>query len=374
MSVNMIPFLSFETMHREIKQELMQTFEKVLDGNYFILGKECQAFERSFAEYCGTDYCIGVGNGLNALELILRAYDIGAGDEVLVPSNTYIATALAVSNVGATPVFVEPEMDTYNINPSLIEEKITKNTKAVLAVHLYGRPADMDNIRCIAEKYNLLVFEDCAQGHGAKYKGCRVGSLGDAAGFSFYPGKNLGALGDGGCVTTNDATIAERIKCLRNYGSDYKYHNIYKGVNSRLDEMQAAFLSVKLKHLDKWNEERRRIASRYLTEIKNPLIHLPKASDDEYEHVYHVFVIRCSKRDELESYLNEKGIGTLKHYPIPMHLQKAYSDLGLKVGDLPIAEEISKTVLSIPMYYGMTEKQIRYVIDILNKFEVCENE
>ena len=364
-----IPFLSFEKMHSEIKQELMESFEKVLDRNYFILGKECEEFESAFSKYCGTDFCTGVGNGLNALELILCAYEIGEGDEVIVPSNTYIATALAVSNVGATPVFVEPDLDTYNINPSLIEERINEKTKAILAVHLYGRAADMDSIHDIASRFNLLVFEDCAQAHGAKYKGKKVGSLGNAAGFSFYPGKNLGALGDGGCVTTNDPVIAEKIRCLRNYGSDYKYHNIYKGVNSRLDELQAAILSVKLKQLDKWNKERRRIANRYLTEIKNPLIHLPKVSDDEYEHVYHVFVIRCSKRDELEDYFKNNGIGTLKHYPIPMHLQEAYVDLGLKEGDLPFAEEISKTVLSIPMYYGMTEEQISYVIDKINSFQ-----
>ncbi len=369
MSVIKIPFLSFETMHGEIKQDLMNTFEKVLDGNYFILGQECERFERSFAEYCGTKYCLGVGNGLNALELILRAYGIGTGDEVIVPSNTYIATALAVSNVGASPVFVEPDIDTYNINPSLIEEKITKRTKAILVVHLYGCPADMNSIKCIAEKYNLYVFEDCAQGHGAKYRGKRVGVLGDAAGFSFYPGKNLGALGDGGCVTTNDANIAEKIRCLRNYGSDYKYHNIYRGTNSRLDELQAAFLSVKLKSLEKWNEERRRIAKRYIKGIKNPLIILPRESNNVFEHVYHVFVIRCQERDKLEKYLNENGIGTLKHYPIPMHLQCAYSDLNISKGFFPVAEEISNTVLSIPMYYGLTEEQIGFVIETINRFE-----
>lgn len=363
-----VPFVSFDTMHKEIHRDLDTAYQSVMNSNYFIQGQACAQFEKEYADYCGVQYCVGVGNGLDALMLILRAMDIGTGDEVIVPSNTYIATALAVSYVGALPVFVEPEIDTFNINPSLIEEKITEKTKAIIAVHLQGRPADMDAIITIAKKHNLKVIEDAAQAHGARYKGRKVGSLGDAAGFSFYPGKNLGALGDGGCITTNNKDIADKVRALGNYGSDYKYHHIYKGVNSRLDEMQAAFLSVKLKHLDKWNEERRRIAARYLNEIHNSLIHLPKASDEEFEHVYHVFVIRCSKRDELEAYLKENGIGTLKHYPIPMHLQNAYSDLGLKEGNLPMAEEISKTVLSIPMYYGMTEEQMSYVVDTINRF------
>ena len=365
-----VPFVSFEAMHSEIREQLDNAYKSVMDSNYFIQGQACAQFEKEYADYCGVKYCIGVGNGLDALMLILRAMDIGAGDEVIVPSNTYIATALAVSYVGAAPVFVEPDIETFNIDPKLIEEKITVKTKAIIAVHLQGRPADMDAIKAIAEKYDLKVIEDAAQAHGAKYKGQKVGSLGDAAGFSFYPGKNLGALGDGGCVTTNNKEIADKVRALGNYGSDYKYHHIYKGVNSRLDEMQAAFLSVKLKHLDKWNEERRKIAARYLSVINNPLIALPKASDKEYEHVYHVFVIRCKERDRLEAYLADNGIGTLKHYPIPMHLQGAYADLGLKENDLPIAEEISNTVLSIPMYYGMTDEQVDCVVKILNGFKV----
>ena len=363
-----VPFVSFEAMHSEIREQLDNAYKSVMDSNYFIQGQACAQFEKEYADYCGVKYCVGVGNGLDALMLILRAMDIGAGDEVIVPSNTYIATALAVSYVGAAPVFVEPDIETFNIDPKLIEEKITVKTKAIIAVHLQGRPADMDAIKAIAEKYDLKVIEDAAQAHGAKYKGQKVGSLGDAAGFSFYPGKNLGALGDGGCVTTNNKEIADKVRALGNYGSDYKYHHIYKGVNSRLDEMQAAFLSVKLKHLDKWNEERRKIAARYLSVINNPLIALPKASDKEYEHVYHVFVIRCKERDRLEAYLADNGIGTLKHYPIPMHLQGAYADLGLKENDLPIAEEISNTVLSIPMYYGMTDEQVGYVINVINRF------
>ena len=363
-----IPFASFENMHAEIRRELDAAYRTVMDRSYFIQGKACEQFEREFAAYCGTDYCIGVSNGLDALMLILRAMEIGEGDEVIVPSNTYIATALAVSYVGAKPVFVEPELATFNINPDLIEEKITGKTKAIIAVHLQGRPADMDSINAVARKYGLRVIEDAAQAHGARYKGKKVGSLGDAAGFSFYPGKNLGALGDGGCVTTNDRVIADKVRALGNYGSDYKYHHIYKGCNSRLDEMQAAFLSVKLKQLDKWNQERRRIAGRYLSEIHNPLIALPCRSDSSFEHIYHVFVIRCRERDSLEKYLKERGIGTLKHYPIPMHLQGAYADLNIRKGDLPIAEEISETVLSIPMYYGMSDEDISYVIEVINRY------
>lgn len=364
-----VPFVTFLPMHNEIRQELDSAYNRVLDKSYFIQGDECRKFEEEFAEYCGVKYCVGVATGLDALFLILKAMNIGNGDEVIVPSNTYIATALAVSYTGAKPIFVEPEIETFNINPSRIEEKITSNTKAIIAVHLQGRTADIEAINVIAKKHNLKVIEDAAQAHGAKYKGIKAGSLGDAAGFSFYPGKNLGALGDGGCVTTNDKVLAEKIRALGNYGSDYKYHNIYKGVNSRLDEIQAAFLRVKLPNLDRWNENRRATAKKYFEGIKNPLIKLPLKSTDEFEHIYHVFVIRCDRRDELEKYLNENGIGTLKHYPIPIHEQECYKDLGIKHGELPIAEEISRTVLSIPMYYGMTEDEINYVIEAINKFK-----
>lgn len=364
-----VQFSNFVPMHNEIRGNLDNAYNSVIDKSWFIRGDECKKFEEEFAEYCGVKYCVGVASGLDALILILKAMNIGKGDEVIVPSNTYIATALAVSYNGAKPVFVEPEIETFNINPSKIEEKITFNTKAIIAVHLYGKTADMDAINSIAKKYNLKVIEDAAQAHGAKYKGRKAGSLGDAAGFSFYPGKNLGALGDGGCVTTNDKALAEKIRALGNYGSDYKYHNIYKGVNSRLDEIQAAFLRVKLPNLDRWNEDRRATAKKYFEGIKNPLIKLPLKSTDEFEHIYHVFVIRCDRRDELEKYLNENGIGTLKHYPIPMHEQECYKDLGIKHGELPIAEEISRTVLSIPMYYGMTDEEINYVIDKINEFK-----
>lgn len=363
-----VPFLTFEPMHNEIRQSLNNAYNNVVDKSWFIRGDECQKFEKEFAKYCGVKYCVGVASGLDSLILILRAMDIGVGDEVIVPSNTYIATALAITYVGAKPVFVEPVIETFNIDVDKIEEKITKNTKAIITVHLYGRTADMDSINAIAKKYNLKVIEDAAQAHGAKYKGKRAGSLGDAAGFSFYPGKNLGALGDAGCVTTNDKEIADKVRVLGNYGSDYKYHNIYKGVNSRLDEMQAAFLRVKLPHLEKWNKDRRNTAKKYLNGIINPLIKLPLPTSEEYEQIYHLFVIRCERRDELEKYLNENGIGTLKHYPIPMHEQECYKDLGIKHGELPIAEEISRTVLSIPMYYGMTDEEVDYVIDKINKF------
>ncbi len=363
-----VPFADLTPMHNEIRKDLETAFRRVMDESCFIQGSECVRFEQEFAHYCHAKYCIGVATGLDALYLILKAMDIGVGDEVIVPSNTFIATALAVSYVGATPVFVEPTINTFNIDVSRIEEKITSKTRAIIAVHLQGRAADMDGINAIAREYGLKVIEDAAQAHGATYKGRKVGSLSDAAGFSFYPGKNLGALGDAGCVVTSDNELAEKVRALGNYGSDYKYHHIYKGTNSRLDEMQSAFLRVKLPHLDKWNAERRSIAEKYFKGIRNPLIILPLETEKDYEHIYHVFVIRCKKRDELETYLKENGICTIKHYPIPMHMQIAYKDLGIPKGALPIAEEISDTVLSLPMFYGMTEDQINHVINTINNF------
>ncbi len=363
-----VPFVDLKPMHSEIQNDLEEAFANVLERSNYILGEECEKFEKEFADYIGVKHCIGVANGLDALTLILKAMGVQEGDEVIVPSNTYIATALAVSQTGALPVFVEPILDTYNIDPSRIEEKITERTKAIIAVHLQGRPADMDPINAIAKKYNLRVLEDAAQSHGARYKGKQTGSLSDAAGFSFYPGKNLGCLGDGGCVTTNDDEIAEKVRALRNYGSDYKYHHIYQGVNSRLDEMQAAFLRKKLPHLDRWNAQRREIAKKYFAGIHNPLIKLPLQSDEDFEHIYHVFAVRCDQRDAFEKYLNDNGIGTVKHYPIPMHMQGAYSCLNIPEGALPLAEEISRTILSIPMYYGMSEEQIDHVINVINQF------
>lgn len=362
-----VEWVDFGPMQEELREETLRKFEQMFDKKTYIQGKEYQLFNEEFAKYIGVKYAIGVGNGLDALMLLLRAYNIGSGDEVIVPSNTFIATALAVTYVGATPVFVEPILEEYNINPELIEEKITKNTKAIIAVHLYGQCADMDKINSIAKKHNLVVLEDAAQAHGATYKGKKAGSLASGAGFSFYPGKNLGALGDGGMVTTDDPQIAKKVAALCCYGSDYKYHHIYKGVNSRLDEIQCGFLRIKLHHLDKWNKDRNRIAQRYLNEIKNPKIILPVINKNNY-HVFHIFAIRCNEREKLEKYLNENGVMTNKHYPTPMHLQGAYKDLNIKQGALPLAEEISMHELSLPMFYGMKDDDIDHVIDLLNKF------
>lgn len=362
-----VPFVTFLPMERELDSDLRMAFNRVFTRSWYIEGVEDETFEKAFAEYCGVKYCIGVGNGLDALMLALKAMDIGTGDEVIVPSNTYIATALAVTYVGATPVFVEPRIETFNINPELIESAITEKTKAIMPVHLYGQACDMDPIMSIARKYGLKVVEDCAQAHGATYKGLAVGTFGDAAGFSFYPGKNLGALGDAGAVVTNDEEVAKKIRALGNYGSDYKYHHIYKGNNSRLDELQAAFLSVKLPHLERMNAERRRIANKYLNGIYNPMVILPTVADFAIP-VWHIFGIRCSDRERLEKYLNDVGISTNKHYPIPMHLQECYRELGFNEGDFPIAEEISATELSIPMYYGMTDEEIDFVVDRINSY------
>lgn len=362
-----IPFVSFEPMHKEIEEEILTKFKKVYEKNWFIFGDELTQFEREFANYCETKYCIGCGNGLDALHLILKGYDIKEGDEVIVPSDTFIATALAVSYCGAKPVFVEPDINTYEIDPNLIEAAITKKTKAIIVVQLYGQASDMDKINAIAKKHNLKVVEDAAQAHGTKYKGKKVGSLADAAGFSFYPGKNLGALGDGGAVVTDDKQLADKIRALSNYGSIEKYNHIYKGFNSRLDEVQASFLRIKLRKLDKWNENRKAIAEKYIKGIKNNNIILPKTA--EYtESNWYVFVIRTDRRGELQTYLDNQGIGTVIHYPISMHLQKCYEDLGYIKGDLLIAEKIANEVLSLPMWYGMKDEEIEYVIEKINNW------
>ncbi|MBU3076095.1 DegT/DnrJ/EryC1/StrS family aminotransferase [Clostridium estertheticum] len=363
----MVPFLNFEPMHSEIRDEIIEAFKRVYDRNWFILGQSVEDFEKDFSKYCNTNYCISCGNGLDALCLILRGYDIGKGDEVIVPSNTYIATALAVSNVGAKVVLVEPDIKTFNIDVNKIEAAITERTKAIIAVHLYGRPVEADKVREICKKFNLKFIEDAAQAHGAMYKDEKIGSLGDAAGFSFYPGKNLGALGDGGAILTNDIILAQKVRALRNYGSNIKYHNEYVGVNSRLDEIQAEFLIVKLRYLYKWNNDRQRIARLYIEKINNSKLILPDANSVK-DSIWHVFPVRTEYRTELQQYLKDKGIGTLIHYPIPLHLQQAYKDLGYKVGDFPIAEEISTTVLSLPMWYGMSEDEINYIIDVLNQW------
>lgn len=363
-----VPFVTFRPLEKELNVELHEAFERVLSNSWYIEGKEDEAFEKAFAAYCGTKYAIGCGNGLDSLMLSMKALGIGPGDEVIVPSNTFIATALAVTYTGAKPVFVEPDIRTYDIDSGKIEGKINNNTKAIVAVHLYGQPCEMDRILDIVARHHLYLIEDCAQAHGARYKGRRIGSFGDAAGFSFYPGKNLGALGDAGAVTTNNKELADKVRALGNYGSDYKYHHIYQGNNSRLDELQAAFLSAKLVSLDKVNENRRETARKYLEDIKNPNIILPYVNPNT-EPVWHIFAIRCKRRDELKAWLEENGIGTNEHYPIPMHLQECYKDLGYKPGDFPIAEEISATELSIPMYYGMTDDEVHYVVDKINAFQ-----
>jgi dTDP-4-amino-4,6-dideoxygalactose transaminase len=356
----MIPFLDLKKPHQELRIELQNAFEDVINSGWFIQGSQLEAFEQEYATYCSAKHCIGVGNGLDALHLILRAYQIGNGDEVIVPSNTYIATWLAVSYAGATPIPVEPDNNTYNIDPHLIEKAITDKTKAIMAVHLYGQPANMDEINKIAEKYNLKVIEDAAQSQGAKYKNRPTGSLGNAAGHSFYPGKNLGALGDGGAVTTNDDQLADKIRVLRNYGSRIKYLNEVKGFNSRLDEMQAAFLRVKLKKLDEWNNRRKEIANYYLDSLKDLPIVIPTIPDWA-DPVWHLFVVRTEHREFIQNELDRLGIGTVIHYPIPPHLQMAYSELGYLEGTLPIAEQMHNQVLSIPIGPHLTIEESRLI-------------
>jgi dTDP-4-amino-4,6-dideoxygalactose transaminase len=361
-----IPFLDLKAPHKELRDELRDAFERVLDSGWYILGAEVNWFEREFAEYCQSDHCVGVGNGLEALHLILRAYGIGEGDEVIVPSNTYIATWLAASYAGATPIPVEPDERTYNLDPSRLESAITPRTKAVIAVHLYGQPADMDSINAIARRHDIKVIEDAAQAHGARYKGRRVGSLGDAAGFSFYPGKNLGAIGDGGAVTTNDAVLADKVRVLCNYGSRVKYHNEVKGFNSRLDELQAAFLRTKLAKLDEWNERRKSVADRYLKELDKLGLALPYVAEWAAP-VWHLFVVRHPKRDQLQKGLGESGVGSMIHYPIPPHLQPAYAELNFKPGDFPIAEAIHREVLSLPIGSHLENEHFRSVIHAIKE-------
>jgi dTDP-4-amino-4,6-dideoxygalactose transaminase len=358
----MIPFLDLKAPHQELRADLEKAFHEVLDSGWFTQGSQLEAFEKEYADYCGAKYCIGVGNGLEALHLILRAYDIGEGDEVIVPSNTYIATWLAVTHAGATPVPVEPDERTYNLNPALIETAITSKTKAIMAAHLYGQPADMDAINAIAIKYNIKVIEDAAQAQGALFKGRPTGGLGDAAGHSFYPGKNLGALGDGGAVTTNDSKLAEKLHMLRNYGSQVKYLNEIQGFNSRLDDLQAAFLRVKLRKLDEWNSRRKDIARLYLEGLNNVNISLPFVPEWA-DPVWHLFVIRHQKRDEFQNFLKKDGINTLVHYPIPPHLQNAYSEYKNYRGQLSLAEAMAKEVLSLPIGPHINTNEIAIVID-----------
>ena len=356
-----IPFLDFEGLHSPIRGELIDAFKDVLDSNWFVMGKQLELFEREYAEWNDVKHCVGVSNGLDALTLALKALEIGSGDEVIVPSNTYIATVLAVSNVGATPVFVEPRIETANINPDLIEASITKQTKAIMPVHLYGQACEMEAIMDIANKYKLFVIEDNAQAHGATYNGKKTGSFGHINATSFYPGKNLGALGDGGAITTDSDELAHKVRVLRNYGSQEKYKNQVLGYNNRLDELQAAFLRVKLRKLDEWTMERNRIAEAYINELNDVSGIELFSLADRSTSAYHLFVIKTKNRKELQSKLSEAGVGTLIHYPIPPHLQECYGHMGFKKGDFPIAEYLASTVLSLPLFIGYRKDNISFI-------------
>lgn len=365
----MIKYCDLKEINRRYEPALTEAVTRAAQSGWYIRGKECEQFEQSFALYCGCKYCIGTGNGLDALTIILRAYcETGAmqpGDEVIVPANTYIATILAIMEAGLKPVLCEPCQESCNINPELIEELITERTRAIMPVHLYGLVADMEKINAIATKHSLKVIEDSAQAHGAIYKGKRTGNLGDAAAFSFYPGKNLGALGDGGAIATNDEQLAETARAIANYGSHKKYINIYRGVNSRLDEIQAAALHVKLQHLDDDNERRREIAAKYISDITNPMVTLPVA-DKEGNHVYHIFAVTSPQRDKLQQYLTEAGIETLIHYPIPPHKQHALREYSHIV--LPVTERIHAQELSLPCHPAMSDSDVMRVINAVNSF------
>jgi dTDP-4-amino-4,6-dideoxygalactose transaminase len=363
-----VPFLDLKLVYQELQVELDAAWRRVMDSGWYILGEEVEAFEREFAAYCGAKHCVGVGNGLDALILILRGYDLGPDSEVIVPANTYIATWLAVSYVGATPIPVEPNPQTYNLDPGQIEAAITSRTRAIIPVHLYGQPAEMEAIREIGLGRGLKVIEDAAQAHGAAYQGKRAGNLGEAAAFSFYPTKNLGAFGDAGAVVSNDDGLAERVRVLRNYGSRAKYYNEVKGVNSRLDPMQASLLRVKLHHLEAWNARRRKVAREYLEGLSGcPDLMLPSVAPAA-EPVWHQFVLRHPLRDRLQRHLKETGVGTLVHYPVPPHLSGAYADGGWKQGDFPVTEELANTVLSIPISPHLGDDAIAFVIHALQTF------
>ena len=361
----MIKFLDLHKINERYRTEIDTRIKQVLDSGWYLLGEQDKIFEINFAEFCGVKHCIGCANGLDALNLIIKGYGFGIGDEIIVPTNTYIASILAISQNGCTPVLVEPDINTYNINPDLIEEKITERTKAIMVVHLYGQAVQMDKIWLLAKKYNLKIIEDSAQAHGSIYQEKRTGNLGDASGFSFYPGKNLGCMGDGGCVTTNDDELAFRIRAIANYGSDYKYHHIFKGTNSRLDEIQAAILDVKLKYLDSDNNRRKEIAKYYRENIKNPKIILPQTYE-ENAHVWHIFAIRTENREKLQKYLEENGIQTNIHYPIPPHKQECYKEWANQ--SYPISEKIHREIISIPISPVLTDYEIRKIVEVVNAF------
>ena len=380
----MIKFLDLKKINERFRGEMDVAAKRLLDSGWYLLGKEIEQFESAFAAYCGVKYCVGCANGLDALKLIIKAYGFGPSDEIIVPANTYIASILAISDNGCTPVLVEPKWATRLIDEDLIEQAITPRTKAIMVVHLYGRAMNMSKVWLVAKKYGLKVIEDSAQGHGAMFNGRRVGNLGDASGFSFYPGKNLGCLGDGGAITTNDDDLAAKVRALRNYGSDVKYHFPYRGTNSRLDEIQAAWLGVKLPHLDADNARRAEIAARYCAEIKNPLIELPEfpstyslshsrtpalphsPTPPVLPHVWHVFAVTCSRREELQKYLSEHGIQTVIHYPIPPHKQPCYAEWTDR--SYPITERIHREILSLPISPVLTDEEVGEVVKIVNAF------
>ena len=362
-----VPFNVLRPQYLMFKEEYDKAALEALDSGWYVLGEKVSQFEKEFADYVGVNHCVGLNSGLDALSLAFRALGIGKGDEVVVPANTYIASVLGVTENGARPIFVEPD-EFYNIDPARIEEAITERTKAILPVHLYGQPARMEEIMAIAKKYNLFVVEDCAQAHGATINGKNIGTFGDINCFSFFPTKNLGAFGDAGAIVTDSEELAERVRLLRNYGSVKKYYHEIEGVNSRLDEFQAALLSVKLTHMAELEDDRRRVAEKYLKEITNPLLELPKIKDG-FKHVWHLFVVRCNQRDELQEFLSDNGIGTQIHYPVPPHLSGAYKRFGYKKGDFPITEDYADTVLSLPLYNGMTNEEVDYVIQKINEFK-----
>ncbi|MDR3680575.1 MAG: DegT/DnrJ/EryC1/StrS family aminotransferase [Flavipsychrobacter sp.] len=363
-----VPFLSFSDTNTAIKPEILTAFEQFFDSGWYVLGERVKQFEKEYALYNNVEHCIGVSNGLDALHIALKALNIGPGDEVIVPSNTYIATALAVSYVGATPIFAEPDIATYNISPASIEAVITSRTKAIMPVHLYGQSCEMEAIMKIATTHNVVVIEDNAQSQGATFNGKMTGSWGDMNGTSFYPGKNLGALGDAGAVTTNNAELAQKALVLRNYGSEKKYYNEVIGFNMRLDECQAAMLSVKLKYLNGWTAQRTEAAQWYNEGLINAGDVIMPVTHKDATHVYHLYVIRTQHRNALQAYLNENGVGTLIHYPIPPHMQQAYTHLGLKKGDFPIAEAIANSCLSLPMWPGISKNDVAYVCDTIKKY------
>lgn len=362
----MIPFSELKTQYESIKDEIQEAFKQVFDSSWFVLGNNVEAFEKEFASYCQANYGIGVGSGTEALHLALLSCDVQPGDEVITVANTAIPTISAISFAGAKPIFVDIDAELYTMNPKLIEAKITDKTRVILPVHLYGQTADMRPILKLAKKYNLKVIEDACQAHGAEYDGKKAGSLGELGCFSFYPSKNLGAYGDGGMVVTNDQELANKVRMLRNYGQRKRYYHNIKGFNSRLDELQAAFLRKKLKHLNQWNEQRRQLAQIYHDNLGKSVVR-PIEKDYAY-HIYHLYVIRCQRREELQGFLSENGIQTFIHYPVPVHLQQAYRDLNIEPGSLPIIEKYAAEILSLPMYPELTDDDVFYIADKINEF------